>query len=303
MGVQEKISKLKNNQRVFLCSIITPEQILEEVQKNIISNFDIILDAFRIDNHNQELSKEKILRQLDIAKLEQANTFKNEFGKVTHIDMPYGVLGVISNCNVYNALRLMVLAISSRSALIIDITNNIGAIYMLINEFNNVLNKMGLGELIELYHHNEGTNLEDIEELDGIIYIGKKTNAERIRMSLNKPIIYSGCGNYEMYIENNLDNELMKKAISMGNIKVYSKKGIGIGQEVSGLEEAIARINESGNEYGVGIIAESRESAKKFVNEIKARNVFVNALPTLIDDQLDFEIEDLVYKKSVLIYE
>ena len=122
-------------------------------------------------------------------------------------------------------------------------------------------------------------------------------------MSFNKPVIYSGCGNYELYIENNMDDELVKKANSKGNIKVYSKKGVGYGQEVNGINEAIARINDSGNEYGVGIITESRESAKKFVNEIKARNVFVNALPTLMDDKLNITLKNVMYHKSVLIYE
>jgi len=303
MIIREIVDELKKNQKEYMLANITPQRILEEVKKNITNNLDIISEAYKLDNNNSELSKEKLLLQLEVNKLEEADTFKNEYGKVTNLCVPYGVLGTVFDCNVYIALRLMTLSLATKNALIIDTTNNVGTIFMLVNEFNNVLKKFGLTNQIEIYHHNEGTNLEDVEELDGIIYIGKRANSERLKMSFDKPIIYSGCGNYELYIDNKLDDELVQKANVMGDIKIYSKKGIGIGQEVSGLEEAIARINESGNEYGVGIITESRENAKIFVNEIKARNVFVNALPTIIDNKLDITERDLVYKKSVLVYE
>lgn len=303
MIIREIVDELKKNQKEYMLANITPQRILEEVKKNITNNLDIISEAYKLDTSNSELSKDKLLLQLQANKLEEADTFKNEYGKVTNLCVPYGVLGTVFDCNVYIALRLMTLSLATKNALIIDTTNNVGTIFMLVNEFNNVLKKFGLNNQIEIYHHNEGTNLEDVEELDGIIYIGKRANSERLKMSFDKPIIYSGCGNYELYIDNKLDDELVQKANVMGDIKIYSKKGIGIGQEVSGLEEAIARINESGSEYGVGIITESRENAKRFVNEIKARNVFVNALPTIIDNKLDITERDLVYKKSVLVYE
>ena len=303
MKVQEIVSKLKDNQKRYLLYGGNTENILEAIKRSIENNFDIISEAYKIDNSNNELEKEKLLSQFEIEELKESDTFKNKYGKVTNLYVPYGVLGVVSNCDAYNITRIMVLAIATRNGLVIDITNNVGITFMLVNEFNNVLNKMGLNNLLEIYNHKEGTNIEEVEEFDGMIYIGKKANAEKVKKSFNKPVIYSGCGNYELYIDNRLDDELVQKANAMENIKIYSKKEIGIGQEIRGLEEAIARINENGNEYGVGIITESRENAKKFVNEIKARNVFVNALPTIIDSKLDITEKDLVYQKSVLIYE
>lgn len=302
MTAQEIINELKANQKEYLASSIEPKKILEEIKKYIERDIDILSEAYKLDADDYLLA-DKLFSQFEMEEIEKSDTFKNDFGKVTKLYVPFGVLGVISNCNVYQMFRLMLLAVATKNGLIIDVTRNVGTIFMLVNEVNNALKKMGLKNVIEIYNHSEGTNLEEVEELDGIIYIGKRVNMERIKLSCDKPVIYSGSGNYEVYVDDNLDDELVKKASSMENMKIYSKKGIEIGQEVSGVEEAIARINESGNEYGVGIITESRENAKIFVNEVKSSNVFVNALPTLMDDSLDIKEKDLVYQKTVLVYE
>ena len=133
------------------------------------------------------------------------------------------------------------------------------------------------------------------------MYIGKKANAERFRMATIKPVIYSGCGNYELYVEDNIDEELVDQIAEIPNVKIFSMVP-GMGQEVKSMEEAIARIEEVGSGYSVGIITRSRENAKAFVDKVKARNIFVNSSPTLVDS-LDISINDLMYPKSVLVYE
>lgn len=65
----------------------------------------------------------------------------------------------------------------------------------------------------------------------------------------------------------------------------------------------LLKLEECGNEYSVGIMTENREKAQIFVDKVKARYIFVNAFPILIEEKLDIEPEDLVYKKSILIYE
>ena len=163
--------------------------------------------------------------------------------------------------------------------------------------------KYEFSNLIEIYNNKAGENLEENEKIDGIIYIGKKVNADRLKILTTKPLIYSGCGNYELYIDDNLDNELIEKAKENKNIKIYSKNEIGGGQSVSSLEEALLRIAETGNGYAAGIITSDREIAKEFVEKVKSRNIFVNALPVLIDNKLDIEAKDLMYKKSILVFD
>jgi gamma-glutamyl phosphate reductase len=302
MELQLLIEKLRKNQKEYLSATILPIELLEKIKKNIINNFDIISKAYKIDTENIELLQNRIIAQFDIGEVPTSDTFKNQFGKVTNMYSPYGVLGVISTCDIYNILKIMVLAIATRNAVIIDVTKNIGTIFLLKNEFNNVLNEFNLPNLIEIYNHDEDINMEESFELDALIYIGKRADAERIKIGFDKSVIFSGCGNYELYVEDNLGSKLIEEAKHLPGVNIYSSDS-SVGQYVSSLEEAIIRINEMGNEYSASIITKSRDSAKIFVSQIKSRNVFVNALPTLIDNALDIDTLDLMYKKSILIYE
>lgn len=302
MNLSEIIANVSNAQSLYMSIGMDSIKIVDEIKSKIEKDFDLLNKAYKLDK-NMELSKEKIDSQFELEELPKSDAFKNEFGKVGNVIVPYGVLGVISNSDVYNVLRLIVLGIYTKNGLIINITDSVGTNYLLIQSVKNVLEKYGFANLIEIYNNNSGENLEENEQIDGLIYIGKKANAERLKISTTKPLIYSGCGNYELYIENNLDEELILKAEQNSNIKIYSNAEVGIGKTVKNIEEAITRIEESGNGYAVGIITESRENAKVFVDKIKSRNVFVNALPTLMNETLDIEPRDLMYKKSVLVYE
>jgi hypothetical protein len=144
--------------------------------------------------------------------------------------------------------------------------------------------------------------MEESFDVDAHIYIEKRADVERIKIGFDKSVIFSGCGNYELYVEDNLGSKLIEEAKHLPGVNIYSSDS-SVGQYVSSLEEAIIRINEMGNEYSASIITKSRDSAKIFVSQIKSRNVFVNALPTLIDNALDIDTLDLMYKKSILIYE
>lgn len=301
------MSEIKEGQKKYFSSRISGNEMLQEVKKKILSNVDLIAKAYELDA-SEEFLTSKLNAQFeldDTVSLDnfQSDTFKNEFGKVTNLYVPYGVLGLASDCNLYTTLRIILLAIYTKNGLVIDVTKNVGSIFLIVEMIHDTFSQLGLDNIIATYHHEAGERLENTEELDGMIYIGKKANAERIRIAFGKKVIYSGCGNYELYVEDNLDSHLLEQASHMRNIKIFAKEGVAVGQEVSDLEEAIARINESGNEYGVSIITESRENAKIFVNAIKARNVLVNALPTIVGDKLDIMPLDLMYQKSVLVYD
>ena len=278
--------------------------VINEYKEYVNNNFDLFEKAYKIDK-NLDLSKEKILAQFEIDNFSKykVEAFMNEFGKVGNLSVPYGVLGVISDCNIYNVLRLIVLAIYTKNAMIFNLIDNLGTNYLFIQSINDILDKYDTNGFIQIYNNNAGEKLEESENIDGIIYIGKKVNCDRLKISSICPIIYSGCGNYELYVEDVLDENVVAEALKMQNVKIYSRKGIGIGQEVSGVDEALIRISESGSEYACAIITESRENAKTFVNNVKSRNIFVNALPTLINDKLDIEPDMLMYKKSVLVFE
>ena len=304
--LREMIEQSKQVQNKYLSSDKNVEKILSEIESQIGKNIDLLYQAFIIENIqiSEEIFERKIRNQYAIEIKYNQEVFRNEYGKVANVKMPYGVLGVISDCDLFQILRLIILAVATKNALIINLDKNVGVNYLLIQNVKQVLKRYELENLIEIYNSkiNDDESLQDSDSIDGLIFIRKKADAERITISSTKPVIYSGCGYYEVYIENNLDDELIKKVKENKQIKIYSKIGIGIGQEVTGLKEAIARINEFGNRYAVSIIVEDREKAKEFIDGVNARNVFVNTLPTLVEN-LDIEIEDMICKKSILVFE
>lgn len=302
MEINTIVELVNKAQSKYVSSIRESVEIIEDIKKYVENNFELLKQAYRIDKKD-ELSLEKLMLQFGISEIEKSEAFKNEYGKVGNMMVPYGILGVISDCDVYNILRIIVLGIQTKNGLIINITDNVGTNFILIDGVKKVLEKYELSNLIEIYNNKAGENLEENEKINGIIYIGKKANADRMKILTTKPLIYSGCGNYELYIEDNLDDELMEKIKDNKKFKIYSNIGIGIGQEVKSKEEAMIRISETGNGYAVGIITSDRESAKEFVDKINAKNVFVNALPSLVNDNLDIAAQDLMYKKSVLVYD
>lgn len=306
ISLNEMINQSKKAQEKYLSRGQDSEIILRDIKNQIEKNLDILYQGYIIENTeiSEEIFAQKIRNQYEVEINNNQEVFKNEFGKVANIKDPYGVLGVLSDCNLFQIFRLMILAVVSKNALIINLEKNVGVNYLLIQNIKDVLKRYELENLIEIYNGklNNDEILQENENLDGIIFIGKRADAERIKILSTKPVIYSGCGYYDMYIEDDLDTELIEKIKENKQVKIYSKIGIGIGQEVTGLEEAIARINEFGNRYAVGIIVEDREKAKEFISLIKSRNVFVNAIPTLVET-LDIKASDLVCEKSILVYE
>ena len=281
MNLNDIIKKSRNAQEQYLRIGVSLKEILSEVKMGIENSFDLLEKAYQVES-TEELSLTKMLKQFDVDFELHNEPFLNEFGRGGNMEVPYGVLGVISDSDVYKILRILILGLLTRNSLIINVTKNVGVNFMLIKMVEQILERHHVEGFVQVYNNNVGDVLEESEQIDGIIYIGKKTDADRLKVSYTKPVIYSGCGNYEIYIENVLDENLINKIVKEENIRVYSKVGIGLGQEVSGIEEAIAKIQEYGSEYSVGIITENTESAKEFVARVKARNVFVNASPFLI---------------------
>ncbi len=277
------------------------EEILNALKNIINRDMDLYESACEIDA--KKLDKELLLKQINVKYNPENEVFRNEYGRVSNTFVPYGVLGVMSDSNIYDLLRVMVISIVTRNGLIINLKDNVGANYLIINSVNEALKEYGSEKLIGIYGaDSEEEVIENFEKLDGIIYIGKKTSCERLKLIGTVPVIYSGCKNYEVYVESAELAEGVKELYSMTNVKIYSNESVGIGNVVANVEQAIAKINEEGNGYSTSIITKSVENSGKFIDGIKSKNVFVNASPTLIGNELDLTPESLTYKKSVLVH-
>ena len=154
-----------------------------------------------------------------------------------------------------------------------------------------------------MYNHN---NI-----LSKIIVIGDKELQDKVISNSKIEVTISGYGNYDLYIENVLDIDLLRKILSIKNAKfnIYIHKNISdeiIKQlniedytEIENVEECIRDININSAKFGSSIFTNNGENANKFLKLVKSKNVFVNASPNL-EGKLDITEEDMLYTKQIM---
>jgi len=114
-------------------------------------------------------------------------------------------------------------------------------------------------------------------------------------------IIKSGYYNYEIYVDKNVDNELIKRIANMNlPITIYSKEELEVEHiRVNDIDEAILRINKKGSLYAVSIFTDDVKLGEKFLKEINAKTVFVNSSPTIERSLRDIKLKDLMVEKTM----
>lgn len=232
MNLNEIIQKSKEAYYKCLKLEVEPQVIINEFKTYIKNNFDLIEKSYYIDK-KERLYLERILSQFDVEFSEKSELFQNQFGRGGNLQVPYGIIGVISSYNIYNVIRLINLAFLTRNSMIFNVTEDYGTNYFLLQGLNQILKYYKLENFIQLYNNNAGEVLEENEQIDALIYIGKKNNANRLKISTTKPVIFSGCGNYEFYVDELMDEGLINQALEIENMSIYSRKGVGIGKEIS----------------------------------------------------------------------
>ena len=60
--------------------------------------------------------------------------------------------------------------------------------------------------------------------------------------------------------------------------------------------------NLSSSNYCTAIMSDNKEEVRKFISNVKSSYLLVNIIPT-IQDEINIDIDDLLYKKSTLIWD
>ena len=225
-----------------------------------------------------------------------------------------GVIGVIFNGDPYVTVELAKKAITTKNAVVFCTNDKLYAITNLLAIY--------FGKALELNDCPKDIiqviNDKDYEEIfkhnniiDKIIVVGNRNLQTKVIAKSRVEVITSGYNCFDMYIEDIMDVELIKKILSTENIElnVYvntniSKEKIeelGIEEytEVESVEECIRDININSGKYSSSIFTKKGENANKFLKLVKSRNVFVNASPTA-ERSLDIGKGKFVYTKQVL---
>ena len=225
-----------------------------------------------------------------------------------------GVIGVIFDGDIYVLIELLKKMIYTKNAMIFCTNNKMYAITgMIVLYFRQALKICGYDEEIvqiinsedylEMYNHN---NI-----LAKIIVIGSKDLQNKVIATSNIEVITSGYGFFDIYIEDLIDLEFIKKMIKQKDIgfNIYINKNISLEKieemniteytEIDNIEECIRDMNINSAGYSSSIFTKNPVNANEFLKLVKSKYVFVNASPTL-ERTLDISENNLLYVKQVM---
>jgi len=305
--------KIKVMREMAYASTENIQSTLRDFYNMLDMNEETLKKCYEIDNEGLNKKEPLIIkRMLDTVesvidyKLPDIQVHEEiDERKVLEFKQNIGVIGVLYNGDVYTTIELIVKALKTGNAILLNIgiNDNIGTNNLIVKSVKEILERNNKpGGLVEI-NFSETEELAG-EDLDQIIVIGDREKQFRIN-ALNLNTIKSGYGYAEIYIDD-LENEKFIKEILEKvdyNIKIYINEELDsniLGTKVANFESAIKHINSEGAGYATAIFTKDAEKQKIFMKRVKSKYLFVNASPT-IARELDIYIEDLYYKKIGMV--
>lgn len=294
------------------------ENIIKEVEKALFINKDLILEANKIDQKNnngfimdfnilnnifKNLEKETIIYG-NVILSEKDEDKRIIYGKQI---MDYGNVLVINDGNPYVIIEMALRNILAGNTIIFA---NKGYMYgtnnLIINIIETVLEKFEVSKyLIQLYVTEEFDSiLSNYANINLVVCIGNR-NLQNIILNKSKiKTITSGYENFDIYIEDDSHIDLLKRIVDTGlNIQLYINNDLKLDYKdailVSDIDEAIGQINYNGSKYSASIFTKSTDNASRFMREVNSKIITVNASPT-IERIIDIKQSDLIIEKTII---
>ncbi len=225
-----------------------------------------------------------------------------------------GVVGIMFNGDIYVTIELLKRLLYTKNAMIFCTNNEMYAITnLIILYFKQALKICGYDEeIVQVINSNDYSEMYNHNNIiKKIIVVGNKDLQNKVLAKSNVEVITSGYGNFDIYIEEILDFNLIKEIIKIKDIElnIYVNKYINAEEiekleiddytEVENIDECIRDININSAGYSSSIFTKNPENANKFLKLVKSKNVFVNASPTA-ERTFDIKENDLFYTKQVM---
>ena len=288
-------------------------KVIEKFKEIISKNSEEILKILKIEKkYNPIKNIDNILlniNQTKRIKTEIEQTKREDNFIVAKYKENLGVVGIMFNGDIYVTIELLKRLLYTKNAMIFCTNNEMYAITnLIILYFKQALKICGYDEeIVQVINSNDYSEMYNHNNIiKKIIVVGNKVLAKS-----NVEVITSGYGNFDIYIEEILDFNLIKEIIKIKDIElnIYVNKYINAEEiekleiddytEVENIDECIRDININSAGYSSSIFTKNPENANKFLKLVKSKNVFVNASPTA-ERTFDIKENDLFYTKQVM---
>ena len=197
------------------------------------------------------------------------------------------------------SLYLILKALKTHNNLVLFVNDKVHEVTKkLIEIVNKICKEDSYNTYIDYYEYKDFKEIYDYSDyFKTIVFVSNIDKYfEYTDKVKDKNIIYSSYGTMSLYLD---DKNLKDELLSMDEYVFNNNIDLDLIKEVS-VEEAVDRINKNIDNYAAVIFTKDTKKAYYFVENVKAKQVFVNRNP---DKDYIFEVadRDFIYKKNIYI--
>lgn len=197
------------------------------------------------------------------------------------------------------SLYLILKALKTHNNLVLFVNDKVHEVTKkLIEIVNKICKEDSYNTYIDYYEYKDFKEIYDYSDyFETIVFVSNIDKYfEYTDKVKDKNIIYSSYGTMSLYLD---DKNLKDELLSMDEYVFNNNIDLNLIKEVS-VEEAVDRINKNIDNYAAVIFTKDTKRAYYFIENVKAKQVFVNRNP---DKDYIFEVDDrdFIYKKNIYI--
>lgn len=272
----------------------TVNTILQEFKKQFEkkSGFEKAVEIDR-KHHGVYVKYSKILEIIEEELKDDKNYLKYTSGQIVD---GYGNIAVVYNGDPYVTLRLAIKALKTHNNMVFFAKKYLAVNTKIVETLNILAQKMKYANRVFNIEYNisEGTIFYNQNFFNLLIYVGEKREYQNFKKKLGIPSIYSGYGYVDVFIDS---KKFKNEILDMDEYANDNYIHINYYCEVD-----YASVSKFLNKYALtetfALFSEDSETIYKYINGIKARNIFINTAP-FKDYKLDITEDNLIYEKNI----
>lgn len=271
-------------------------ELLNQVQKDLISKKQIIQKAFDLDYKKWEIEIdiEQLIKIVDNIKSQE---YLSKFSKQEIID-GLGKIALVNTTNPYMIFSFILSCIytNNNPCIILEekmLASNKSIIELVKKSFENLKYDSSIIEYKEVISKEEIIQKQDNYDL--IYYLGNKEEYLNFSKRIHIDSKFENFGEIYVYV----DSDDFKEELL--NIDKYAiKNELKVIYYKSNLEESLNSINKCNNINKVSIIfTKNIENAYEFIKKIKSEKIYINENP----EEIIYNINqnNLIYRKNIVL--
>lgn len=266
---------------------ISTNLVLEDIRNHILKNLDILDGFSRVETGRSILSEEihEIFTPDKFNPYGSLNTpYINNFGMVTSTMVPLGIVFIDVNYTIplANYLQMIKVCIETRNSVIVKPNIEFKTLETAVVLINDILSQYKGYNKIEFASYG----IYDLD-IDAVVYVGNKKEFKALGGDFKK--IYVGVGQWELYVDEELDQEFIKK-VKEENVQLFYPQ-----------DEVFDLINQEGGNYCSAIMSSDTGKIKEFMARVDSSFKLVNIDPTTIKRANLFP-EQLLKRQNTIAY-